>query len=126
MLELCLRLQPFRSRLAVDNGMIAGFGPGIATLGCAVTALGLSGRLVAEDHPAQSGFMTSILHSRIVNRESWKIGACQPASGSYLESALAEKRGRGAATPTSLPRAQPCLTLGESYSCTRNKINHLE
>jgi len=88
-----------------------------------VTALGLWGRLEAKSHPAEFGFTMSTLHSRIGNRESWKTGACQIASGSYLESTLARKRGRGLATPASLLRVRPCLSLAESYSCTINKNN---
>lgn len=123
MLGLCLGLQPFHSRLAVDIGTIAGFRSGTATLGCAVTALGSWGDLEREGHSAQFGFTMSTLHSRIWNGESRKIGACQIASGSYLESTLAENRGRGLVTPTSLLRARPCLSLAESYFCTQNQIN---
>jgi hypothetical protein len=123
MLELCSGLQPFRSRLAFDTGAIAGFRSGTATLGCAVTALGFWGNLEAESLPAQFGFTMSILHSRLGNGQSQEIGASYVTSGSYLESTLAEKRGRGLATITSLLRARPDLSLAESYSCRRNKNN---
>jgi hypothetical protein len=69
------------------------------------------------------GFTMSALHSRIGNRESWKIGACQIASGSYLVSTLAQNGGRGSATLTSLLRVRPDLSLAESYRCTQNKHN---
>jgi hypothetical protein len=94
MLELYSGLQPFRSRLSVDNGMIAGFRRGIATLGCAVTALGPWGRLEAESHRARFGFTTSTLHLCIGNGENRQIGASHIATASFLESTLAEKRGR--------------------------------
>ena len=123
MLELCSGLQPCRSRLAVDIGITAGFRRGISTFGCALTAPGPWGRLEAESHRARFGFTKSTLHSRIGNGPSRKIGASYISSRSYLESTLAQKKGRGLATPTSPLRARPCLSLAESYSCTRNKDN---
>src|SRR5580700_1102264 len=123
MLELCSGLQPCRCRLAFDTGAIAGFRSGIDALGCAVTAFGLLGSPRSGKRLPQFGFTMSALLSRVGNRESWKIGACQIASGSYLESTLAKNRGRGAATLTSPLRARPDLSLAESYRCTQNKHN---
>src|ERR1700676_2142023 len=121
MLELCPGLQPCRSRLAVDIGTTAGFRSGTATPGCAVTALGFSGSLEAESHSPQFGFTTSRFHSRIRNEQTRKIGASYIGSGSYLESTLAQNRGRGSATLTSPLTVQVDLSLAESYRCTLNK-----
>ncbi len=121
MLELCSGLQPCRPRLAVDIGMIAGFRSGTATLGCAVAALGFSGSLESGRPLAQFGLTVGTLHSHIGNGESPKIDDSDIASGSYLESTLAEKMGRGLAAVTSLPGERPHLSLAESYRCTRNK-----
>ena len=123
MLELCPGLQPFRSRLGVDIGMIAGFRSGTATLDCAVAALGFLGNLKTESHLAQLGFMMSRFHSRIRNEQIRKIDTSYIGSGSYLESTLAQNRGRGSATLTSPLTAQADLSLAESYRCTRNKNN---
>src|ERR1700739_250327 len=125
MLELCLGLQPFRSRLAVDHGTITRFRRGITTLGRAVSAFGLWGGLEAGSQSVQFGFTMSTLLPRIGNGESWKIAACPVASGSYLESTLRKNKGRGLARPTSPLRARPCLSLAESYSCTQNKNDSL-
>lgn len=123
MLELCSGLRALPSRLAVDIDMIAGFRSGTATLGCGVAALGFSGNLEAENHLDQFGFTTSALHSRIGNEQTCKIGASYIASGSYLESTLAQNRGRGAATLTSPLSTPEYLSLAESYRCTQNKSN---
>src|ERR1700721_1722771 len=123
MLELCSGLQPCRSRLAFDTGAIAALRSGTATLGCAVTAFGLLGSPRSGKRLPQFGFTMRALLSRVGNGESWKIGACQIASGSYLESTLAQNRGRGSATLTSPLKAQVYLSLAESYHCTQNKHN---
>jgi hypothetical protein len=123
MLELCLGLQPFRSRLAVDNGTIAGFRSGTATLGCALTALALWGRLEAKSHPAEFGFTMNTLHSRVGNREGWKIGASHIATASFLESTLAENRRMGLPKATAILKTRQDLSLVESDRCTLNKDN---
>src|SRR5579859_2571557 len=125
MLELCPGLQPFRSRLAFDAGAIAGLRSVTATLGCAVTALALCGTLEEETHAARVGLTMRTLHSRLRNGESRKIDASDIASGIYLESTLAQNRGREAATLNSPPTAQVDLSLAESYRCTQNKANSL-
>src|ERR1700730_12531820 len=101
MLELCSGLQPLRSRLAFDTGAIAGFRSGTATLGCAVPALDAFRSLEAKSHPAQFGFTMSTLHSLTGKGQSQETRATYIASGSYLESTLAQNRGRGSATLTS-------------------------
>jgi hypothetical protein len=123
MLEFCPALQPSCSGLAVDNGSVRDrLRHGTAIHGCAPTTLGRFCEFKAENRGAvEFGF--TALHVDTRSGMKCRTVTSEAGAGSYLESTLAEKRGRGLATVTSLLRAWPDSSLAESYSCSQNQVN---